>query len=731
VRPAEIAVIYWNMGQTGDALRTVFDAFGIPCQLSQQRVLAETVIGRTLINLFKTTDWEREAIVDLLHSPHLGTKLGHVPEAAAYYARRAQILDGYKNWDYRLKRLKRQLERNERDDASALLARRPDAIAELDSLLSAISQLQELQQQLPPKSTQHDYAAQIDALLAELTLSDENPFLIAEEEPAREGICGLLEMLADAPGSDVVEMSRDDFLARLSQGMEELTCSLPGTMGGVVCLDANQARNQRFAHVFVGGMNEGQAPATIKGNAVYPERDRERLQEAGIPIESNQAHHARQRMLFGHVLECADETLTLSWQLMQDSGREASVSPFLTDVRELFPESAGVVAPYPKADSFLPTPGWIASSRDLVNRTFYDTPELAMDFPELCTPCMAGVSVETERHSDAPFGPFDGVLSDPALVASIAAVYGEEHEFSVNQLETWLSCPFNFYVNRILHLEEGDAPDTAVGPLIRGGIMHTVLQEFHQQFAGLHIRDIGLPKADEVMEALVEAAFEKQDWSDCAAPRGAVLAEKLHMQSRMRRYLRIEHAQEKEQGWKPLHFEVGFGRTAKEDEAEPSNPRPFIMSRENGPVRFTGRIDRIDRDGSQARLIDYKSGGVPGSGDITRGDNIQLSVYAEAVEQHLLPGSQCTEARYLSVGKTDRREALGIGSKGNWPNRVGNMHAAIDRAVAGIRSAYFPPERAGNSCFGCGHARACRHEDARIARKLGLPESEGEAENDE
>ena len=123
---------------------------------------------------------------------------------------------------------------------------------------------------------------------------------------------------------------------------------------------------------------------------------------------------------------------------------------------------------------------------------------------------------------------------------------------------------------------------------------------------------------------------------------------------------------------------------------------------------------------------------MPGAGDITRGDNIQLSVYAEAVEQHLLPGSQCTEARYLSVGKTDRREALGIGEKRyNWPNRVDNMHVAIDRAVAGIRSAYVPPERAGNSCFGCGHARACRHEDARIARKLGILESEGETERDE
>lgn len=725
VNPADIAVIYWSLGHVEVALRTVFDAFGIPCQRAANRTLAETVLGRTLLNLFTNTDWEREAILDLLHAPHLNTKLGHVPEAAAYYARRAQILDGFKNWEYRLKRLKGQLERDERDDARAILARRPDAVSELDALLVAIKELQELQNELPAKSTQHDYALQLDKLLDALVLSDDNPLIVAEDEPAREGIYGLLEMLADAPGSDVVTMTREEFLARLTLGMEELSCSLPGVSGGVVCLDANQARNQRFAHVFVGGMNEGQVPSAPSGNAVYPERDRERLQGAGIPIEDNQAHHARQRMLFGHVLECACESLTLSWQLMQDSGREASASPFLTDVRELFPESTGVIAPYPKADSFLPALECIASSLDLLNRTFYDAPELALAFPEACASCTTGVSVESERHSDLPFGPFDGVLSDPALVASIAAAYGEDHEFSVNQLETYLSCPFNFYVNRVLGLEEGDAPDTAVGPLIRGGIMHRVLQDFHQHFAGLHIRDIGLPKADEVMAATVEAVFEKQDWNDCAAPRGAVLAEKLHMLSRMRRYLRIEHGQEEEQGWKPEHFEVGFGRTAKEDEAKPSTRNAFEMKIASGSVRFTGRIDRIDRDGSAARIIDYKSGGVPGSGEITGGSSIQLSVYAEAVEEHLLPGSRCTEARYLSVGKTDRREALGLGEKRyNWPKRVENMHAAIDAAVAGIRKGYFPPERGGDSCFGCGHARACRHEDGRIARKLGLPDTE-------
>ncbi len=726
VSPTDIAVVYWNMTRMGDTLRSVFASFGLPCQLATQRTLAESRLGRTLLNLFATADWEREGILELLHGPYLASVIGPVPEAAAYYAQRAQILEGYKDWLYRLERLKKQLERGERDDARTLLKRHPDGVAALEALLAAMAGLADLQQRLPAKGTQYDYAVLLDTLLTECALQDDNTYLVEEDPLAREGIRSLLELLADGPGSDVVEMTREDFLARFTQGLEELSFSLPGTAGGVACLDANQVRNERFAHVYVGGLNEGQAPAPPAGNAVYPERDRERLNEAGIPIESNQEHHARQRMLFGHVLECARDSLVLSWQLMQDSGREASPSPFLTDVRELFPESLGVVEPYPKADSFLPDPAYIASHRDVMNRALYGAPDLVTAFPDLCAPCVVGAGVETERQSDAPFGAFDGALTDPALIAAIAAEYGEAHEFSVNQLETWLSCPFNFYVNRVLRLEEGGAPDSAVGALIRGSLLHDVLEAFHGQFKGLHIRDIGLGKADETMAALVETAFENYDWNESAAPRGAVLAEKVHLLRRLHRYLRVEHALEKEQAWKPTWFEVAFGRSAPTEGAAPSTPEPFVMEGSAGPVRFTGRIDRIDCDENWVRLIDYKSGGVPGAGEITGGSSIQLSVYAEAVESHVIPGSECTEARYLAVGKTERREALGLAGKGKWPDRVGNMHESIARAVEGIRRGYFPPERGGNSCFGCGQARACRHEDARIARKLNLSETDGE-----
>ena len=138
----------------------------------------------------------------------------------------------------------------------------------------------------------------------------------------------------------------------------------------------------------------------------------------------------------------------------------------------------------------------------------------------------------------------------------------------------------------------------------------------------------------------------------------------------------------------------------------------------------TGKIDR-STDGDRARIIDLI--GRRAARDIVLGNNIQLSVYAEAVERLLLPDHACVEARYLAVGRNKRQEALGVDrSDRGWPDRKANMDAAISSAVTNIREGYFPPIRAGKSCYGCGHARACRHEEARIARKQGiaLPDEE-------
>ena len=144
-----------------------------------------------------------------------------------------------------------------------------------------------------------------------------------------------------------------------------------------------------------------------------------------------------------------------------------------------------------------------------------------------------------------------------------------------------------------------------------------------------------------------------------------------------------------------------------------------MLQTEAGTLLFAGIIDRIDKLDDYIRIIDYKSGATPHVKYITQGLSMQLTLYAWAVERHLIPNSECTEAVYLPIGKDSYREALGKGNnRGDWVNREENTIQTIERAVNDIRRGYFPPRPAEDTrCRGCAAAGVCRYEEQRIERK--------------
>ena len=54
------------------------------------------------------------------------------------------------------------------------------------------------------------------------------------------------------------------------------------------------------------------------------------------------------------------------------------------------------------------------------------------------------------------------------------------------------------------------------------------------------------------------------------------------------------------------------------------------MENDVGPIRFTGRIDRVDLNAeeTQARIVDYKSSTPPTKGAMESGNSLQLTIYA-------------------------------------------------------------------------------------------------------
>src|SRR5205814_3083692 len=62
-------------------------------------------------------------------------------------------------------------------------------------------------------------------------------------------------------------------------------------------------------------------------------------------------------------------------------------------------------------------------------------------------------TVAAARFESHSFGPYDGELRHPAVAAELTRRFGPDRVFSPTALETYVACPFRFWLEPVLRLE--------------------------------------------------------------------------------------------------------------------------------------------------------------------------------------------------------------------------------------------------------------------------------------
>jgi ATP-dependent helicase/DNAse subunit B len=711
----DIAVVFPDLPSLVAPLRAAFDACGVPLRVQHQSSLAETAAGSLLLRLLRAwRQWAHEDVLDVLGS---GLSPWRTPHDAAfpYLARKAQIISGFREWQYALESLQRRVGEGRGEDVAAITARVPAAGEAIAALLGALRATHTVSSALPetalPAAHAQAWGAVLDLLAAGATAE------AAEDWSAvRAVLAGLRRVPALSP------WSREVFEQQLEQALRETPGAAPRATGVLACAP-DYLRNLRFKHVFLGGLVEGLFPRPPGINAIYSDTGRTRLAQAGIPLEGARERLDKERLLFHHVLSAASESLTLSWRLMKEDQREASPSPFLADVEALLADQSALRAVAPFSTALAPPPALISSERDL-RHTAVTEGGPWLDLLEKRAPAVLRAAVvETQRHSAEAWNRHDGMLDAPDILDVLGADYGADHAFSVRRLETYRECPFRYFQDHVLRVETTETPEAEFDPRVRGIILHDVLEQFHRSYPGLSVGEIPEAEAATRMRALLDTAFEEKAWRSAAAPPSVRAAEHSYLAKLMERYLTILRTDDPR--WKPVHFEVAFGPSHNPNPEPPSTVLAFTLDTAIGPLQFSGRIDRIDLDEGLGRIVDYKSGSTPDPGAILDGLSLQCTVYAWAVEQLVLPGTPCAKGVYIPVGRRvgqqPWREALHPENArdSRWAEREAIAREAIAAAVTGMRAGRFAPVRGGKTCHGCGVTRACRYDEARAARKQG------------
>lgn len=622
--------------------KQVFSDGRVPCQAVDALPLSAEPFAATIDVMlsFLASEAGRPAIVELLRSPHLAfsTQVSRREIAALDAALRDAGYAG--GWD-RLTELPVS-PATEPVRAAADALRRVltchSAAGQFDTLLQFVRRFERL-------PARHDTSAD-------------------RELRARAAILASLESIRDAHAvHDDRPMDVIEFSGSVRRWIEAHTFAPRTGVGGVRLLDLSSAPYSDLDELRVVGLVEGDWPEPAGRSIFYPASI---LSSLGWPADAPQAAAGRAR--FQDLLTAANARVSLSTFTLED---DAIVPPsaLLEEV-----ESCGL------ALERWPTPP--------VERVF------TSEYVE------AGV-LPRDVAADGAIAAWLGLRTSrtPGDDRRFAGLTGPRpaRTYAVSYLERYLDCPFKYFANQVLRLQEERDERAGLTPIERGHFLHEVFESFFAEWQAsgrATITTANVAEALEVFETVATRKLEALPVADRALERNYLLGSAAASGLAERAFA----------------FEIEQGGEVVERVLEHVLEGTFTFSGPDGPRRVSikAKADRIDlmADGT-LRIIDYKLSRAP-----KPARSLQLPIYGviaqQALEGHRDRSWTVGAAGYVAFKERETFVPLG--------GRNASLDAAIDDgqqrmlgAIDAIERGEFPvrpdePYR----CQWCGYAAVCR-----------------------
>lgn len=520
--------------------------------------------------------------------------------------------------------------------------------------------------------------------------------------------------------------------AEFTREIDALTAELNGPpapfpAGSIRLAEVDEVVGTRASWIVLANLGEG----------MFPTRDTIDLglaanrEESAEPTVPGNPAFAREMLRFLRVVGSADAGLVLAYPTSDVQGQPMLRAGFLEDLLSLF-DSVTLANPrfhetHPRFDPTLADwPDLAGSPADARVRAV----SLACtrgDFAGLqalgrqprhrrsLEGTAMALRVAQARLQSTQFTAYDGKIDNSQAVLNIAKRFDSEYTFSPSQLESFLFCPYQFFLRYVLKLEPLDDRDELDEDFTeRGSRVHRILELLERMLA----QDPG--NRLERAEALIRQEMNAEPARGSDIDLGIGEIEQRRLIRTIRRYVRQHEAyeaSERSEGPVPHLFEVVFGL----EESEAESYASLELGTGTDRVRLQGKIDRIDlMTGSQTpsfRVIDYKTGSCPSKNDVKEAIYLQLPLYALAVERLVLQhaGVPLHDVGYWGLASHGFKP---IGLK-HWDEDRTALETYVTDVVGKLRQGEFVIDPCKDDCMQrCEYASVCRIRQVRSAHKI-------------
>ena len=435
-----------------------------------------------------------------------------------------------------------------------------------------------------------------------------------------------------------------EFYNNLRGAVESATFSVPAE-SGVFVASVLDGRGLSFEAVALMGLSEGEFPKQEREDILLRESDR-----ATLRLETKL--HGDEGTLFYQAVTRGRQRLLLTRPYLAEDGQAWEPSPFWVEINRL---GGNQPTARVRGDVRLVDSAEAASNVEWV--------ESAQEFD---IHIKNGIEVLRARMNPKAEGIYEGQLFD------LSRRFGEGHGWSASRLESYGTCPFEFFVAYGLELEPREEAEEGFDVRMLGSMLHKILEDY---YGGVALTDAAgkvFASAPEEYGFRPTALWTQQQ------------AELLRVLEKT-----IEELNKVSQGFTPHTMEARFGM---------GNPS-LILKTSAGEVRLHGYIDRLDTapDGT-LRVIDYKAGSTAISAShLKEGRRLQLPIYAMAARDALGLG-EISGGFYWHIQKAEASSLKLEKFEGGVEAAFAIAVAHIGKHVTGIRAGHLEPKAPDEGC---------------------------------
>lgn len=422
---------------------------------------------------------------------------------------------------------------------------------------------------------------------------------------------------------------------------------IPPSADGLQVGTMIRTRPRRMKAAVILGANEGVMPLSPKTEGLFSADEKEYFKSRGFALgrldelKMEEEHAAMYRMMAR-----PSEKLYISWSMTDTEGKDASPSPVIDSLRDLFPRidqegliRKDVISEGFSADVFT-TPE--AGMRHLINHIKAAGTGASPD--DITSAAVKWYRDNRRESLDAMMeaAAYDNV-PQPLRKRTAKELFGRaggELVMSASSISSYVGCPFRYYVERGLRPKEERAFASDARSV--GDVYHECLMAVAAQIMG----DSGLLERlredeDGELERIVSAALDEI----AGSYRGGLFVSAGSEEYRMSRIREICSAAAKAMA-SQLTAESVTGAVFEEAFGRRGTFRPIEFTVGEDRVYVEGKIDRadyIDADGTdRVRIIDYKTGA----------DRLDLWKMRQGIKMQLMI--------YLISAETGEREPAGM-----------------------------------------------------------------------